>query len=131
LEQVLPAWETRVSAAAPRTAPLVCVPGAIAQEELAAHFALARRLFSEAANARAVLTNGYEFQFAPDAIPAIAQFVMNERKCCPFMQFDISIAPDAGPVSLRMTGPEGTRAVLDAELGLNACSTNGCGCHGS
>jgi hypothetical protein len=118
-----------MSAAEPKTQPIACVPGAITQAERAAHFALARRLFTETANARMALPDGYEFRFAPDAITAIAQFVVNERKCCPFMRFDISIAPDGGPVSLCMTGPEGTRAVLDAELGLSVCSANGCGCH--
>jgi len=120
-----------MAATAALTQPLACVPGAIAPEEREAHFALAQRLFAEFAQAREPLSDGYRFQFPPDAITAIAQFVANESKCCPFMQFDISVAADSGPVSLRMTGPEGTRAVLDAEFGLNACSTNGCGCHGS
>lgn len=119
-----------MSAAVPGTQAIACVPGAIAEDERVAHFALARHLFASVATARAALPDGYEFKFPSHSITAIAQFVTNERKCCPFMQFDISVAPDAGPVSLRMTGPEGTRAVLDAELGLSACSTGGCGCHG-
>lgn len=116
---------------APISQPIACIPGAIEPAQRSAHLALAKLLFAQLAQSREQLPDGYAFEFAPEALTDIAQFVANERKCCPFMQFDISIAPSGGSVWLRMTGPEGTRAVLDAELGLNACSTNGCGCHGS
>jgi hypothetical protein len=46
------------------------------------------------------------------------RFVSNERLCCPFLEFGITIAPANGPVWLRLTGPEGTRAFLEAELRL-------------
>ena len=103
---------------------LVCVPNAIAWADRAAHFALAKELFCERAQERAVLDNGYAFQFAPDALEKVNRFIANERKCCPFMSFELTIAADSAPLWLRMTGPEGTRAVLDAELGLQAS----CGC---
>lgn len=120
-----------MAATAPRSQPISCVPGAIPLEQRAAHFALANHLLTELAQSWEPLTDGYRFHFAPEALTDIAQFVANERKCCPFMQFDISITPNGGAVWLSMTGPEGTRAVLDAELGLGACSSNACGCHGS
>lgn len=120
-----------MAAAPPSLTPVACVPGAIAPHERQSHFALAKRLFTQAAKAREVLPEGYAFCFPPEEINAIARFVLNERKCCPFMRFDISVDPDSGPVWLRMSGPEGTRAVLDAELGLSSCgAAGGCGCHG-
>jgi hypothetical protein len=48
----------------------------------------------------------------------LARFIVNERKCCPFMDFELSITRESGPVWLRMTGPEGTREIVQAELGL-------------
>jgi hypothetical protein len=60
---------------------------------------------------------GYAFRFSPDAFDALARFVANERKCCPFLHFEIAVE-SAGPVWLRLTGPSGTRAFLDAELPL-------------
>jgi len=48
----------------------------------------------------------------------------NERRCCPFMTFEVVVAPSSGPIWLRMTGPEGTREVLRAELELSGS----CGC---
>ena len=103
---------------------LVCVPNAIASADRPAHFALVKQLFCELAQERAVLENGYGFRFAPDTLEKVCRFIANERKCCTFMSFELTIAPDSGPLWLCMTGPEGTRAVLDAELELQAS----CGC---
>jgi hypothetical protein len=103
---------------------LACLPGAIPAAERQAHFSLARKLFHERAEERATLPNGYAIRFCPDALEAVARFVANERKCCPFMSFEVTLAPESGPLWLRMTGPEGTRSVLDAELNL----AGSCGC---
>jgi hypothetical protein len=104
---------------------LACLPGAIPSAERQAHFALARELFHERAVERAAVPNGYAIRFPPDALDAVAQFVTNERKCCPFMSFEMTLAPESGPLWLRMTGPEGTRGVLDAELNLGRSCTCG------
>jgi hypothetical protein len=103
---------------------LVCVPDAIPAAERAGHFALGRRLFTELTAERADLPNGYAFRFAPNALEDVARFVANERRCCPFMSFEFVLAPEAGPLWLRMSGPDGTREVMRAELGLST----GCGC---
>ena len=76
------------------------------------------------AKARQELPNGYAFQFDASALEVVTRFVENERKWYPFMTFELEISPGSGPLSLRMTGPEGTRAVLDAELNLSSS----CGC---
>ncbi len=103
---------------------LTCVPAAIPAAERASHFALAKKLFTQMAKKREELPNGYEFQFDASALEAVSRFVENERKCCPFMTFELELAPASGPLSLRMTGPDGARAVLDAELNLSGS----CGC---
>ena len=113
------------------TPALACVPSAIPATERKAHFELARDLFTKRAAERVSLPEGYGFRFDSIAFDDVARFVTNERKCCPFMEFEIQIAASGGSVWLRMTGPEGTRGVLDAELGLNDCVAQGCGCRGS
>jgi hypothetical protein len=50
------------------------------------------------------------FQVAAEKLVELARFIDNEHKCCPFMAFSLEIPPDSGPIWLRMTGPEGTRA---------------------
>ena len=95
--------------------PLACVPGAIPAAERAAHFALIQRLFARA-EARAAHADGYDFRFPADALEDIARFVANERKCCPFQGFTITVPADAAEVRLRLAGPRGTREFLDHEL---------------
>jgi hypothetical protein len=105
------------------TSELVCVPGAIAAAERPGHFALAHELFHEQAQERQDLKNGYALRFTADAFESVARFVADERKCCPFVTFEITLASDDGPLWLRMTGPSGTREVLQVELDLaGACA---------
>jgi hypothetical protein len=99
-------------------APLACVPGAIPEAERPAHFALIAELFGGAVRERRELADGYAFRFAPERLDGVMRFVANERLCCPFLEFGITVSPADGPVWLRLTGPEGTRAFLDAEMRL-------------
>jgi hypothetical protein len=103
---------------------LACIPGAIPTNKRAQHSALARKLLNQDATERTDLVDGYGFRFGTDTLLELTQFIDNERKCCPFMAFELVIAPEAGPIWLRMTGPNGTRAVLQAELGI----AGSCGC---
>jgi len=109
--------------AVPR-ANLACIPSAIPLSERIGHFALARRLFTKMAKERTDLPAGVAFRFEADALESVARFVTNERKCCPFIDFEISLGADSRELWLRMTGPEGTREVLEAELDL----ADGCRC---
>jgi hypothetical protein len=104
---------------------LTCVPSAIPATERASHFALARELFAHLAQELTELPDGYAVRFHSDAFESVARFVANERKCCPFMNFELTIARESGPLRLRMTGPAGTREVLQAELGIGRSD---CGC---
>jgi mercuric ion transport protein len=109
--------------------PLACVPAAIPAAERSAHFALARSIFMDLARQRQDLRNGYAFRFDAAELETLSRFIANERKCCPFMTFELEIAPASGPIWLRMTGPEGTRDVLEAELRLaTAAPASSCGC---
>jgi len=97
-------------------AALVCIPSAIPAAEREQHFALARRLLKDVAKERVALLDGFAFRFDADALESVARFVVNERKCCPFVDFEMRIERDDGPLWLRMTGPEGTLEVLASEL---------------
>lgn len=64
--------------------------------------------------------NGYEFIFpgpnGSESIAVFAEFIYNERRCCPFLEFTLKIAPNDKPISLFLTGPEGTREFLREEF---------------
>ena len=47
----------------------------------------------------------------------VARAVDAERQCCRFLSFTIIVNPDGGPITLDLTGPEGTREFLAAILG--------------
>src|SRR5438067_2381627 len=105
---------------------LVCVPGAIAPGERVAHFVLGYRLFAKLAKERIDLPSGVALRLHADNISEVARFVANERKCCPFLRIEIEISPGGGSMWLRLSGPEGTRELIDAELGLAMAGSCGC-----
>ena len=61
---------------------------------------------------------GFEFLFASktEIILQLAEFIANERKCCPFLEFRLNILPNEQPISLTLTGPEGTPEFLREEF---------------
>jgi hypothetical protein len=68
------------------------------------------------------LEGGYDFRHSPDTkvLLAIAEFVANERLCCPFFEFGITVERAGGPVWLRMTGGEEAKRVLETQMGASA-----------
>ena len=114
-----------MSSSSPDTSALVCVPGAIPANERSKHFTLAQQLFHQTATEKRALKNGYELRLPVAALPDVGRFILNERLCCPFVRFEITLDPEAEILRFSMTGPEGTREVLEAELSLRAKS---CAC---
>jgi len=96
--------------------PIAWVPGAIPAAERPGHFQLIRELFEKQAPERAEVPGGYVFRFPASSFDAVARFVSNERRCCPFLAFALSVKPADAGVQLKLTGPEGTREFLKAEL---------------
>lgn len=68
------------------------------------------------ADKRLELPDGHRLRFAAqgDILSAIARTVDAERQCCRFVSFTVTVEPDDGPISLDLTGPEGTREFLAA-----------------
>jgi hypothetical protein len=66
------------------------------------------------ATERSDLPDGCRLQFAPDEeiLADIARTIEAERRCCRFLEFQLTIAPDLGPITLELTGPAGTREFL-------------------
>lgn len=66
--------------------------------------------------AREVLPDGLRWRFAPSQslLELIARVIDSERQCCPFFRFALTVEPGGGPVWLAVTGPTGTRELLEA-----------------
>jgi hypothetical protein len=71
------------------------------------------------AQERADLADGFRWRFAPsrEVLEAIALVIDAERRCCPFLRFDLTVHEGGGPVWLAVTGPSGTRELLEAVTG--------------
>lgn len=64
------------------------------------------------------LSDGYEFKFPSDAktYQMVAEWIGNERLCCPFFDFDLRVGKASDPMSLSISGPEGVKQFIQAEL---------------
>lgn len=64
------------------------------------------------------LDDGYLFRVLGDkkSIALVTELIMAERECCPFLKFELSLEPGMGPVSVRMTGPAGTKELFKSIL---------------
>ena len=63
---------------------------------------------------------GYGMVFDPSAstLAELVEFIALERLCCPFLNFELRVQEENGPVRLEMTGREGVKQFLTAELGI-------------
>jgi hypothetical protein len=75
--------------------------------------------FKSALIATEELPDGYAFR-GPGSkqwIAVVAQLIVAERECCPFLTFELTAQPNMGPIIVRITGPTGTKEFLRAILG--------------
>jgi hypothetical protein len=57
------------------------------------------------------LQDGYAFHIPGDGerIRQVAELIVAERECCPFLVFEVSALPNMVPVTVRVMGPDGTK----------------------
>jgi hypothetical protein len=98
-------------------APLVCNMGVFTPTQRESHIQKTTELIRAVQNVHKV-ENGYELTFPNETefISRIAEFISNERLCCPFLNFTLNIVSNREPVSLSLTGPLGTQEFLRAEF---------------
>lgn len=99
---------------------LACDMSALTAGQQERQGVLGRRLRDGALEIRE-LGDGYAFAHPPDAdaLAMMAEFVANERLCCPFFGFEISVGGD-GPAWLRIKAEGEAKGVLEAEMGVGA-----------
>lgn len=71
------------------------------------------------------LQEGYTFRLPGEGrwLVLIAELIVAERECCPFLAFEVVARPDMGPVIVRVTGPAGTKEFLRTLLCRAEAST--------
>ncbi len=98
--------------------PIACNLKALTAEERKAHKGRSERLFGVAK--AAPIESGYAISFPATLWNEAAAWVDLERKCCPFLRFQLESAPEGGDVVLRLTGRTGVKAFLAEELKLSS-----------
>jgi hypothetical protein len=96
-----------------------CNIKALTPEERARHKQLSEKL--NAQRKEIIETEkGYEFQYSPAdiSLAELAEWVGAESKCCPFFDFHIDLEREGKLLCLRLTGEEGIKAFIRAELGV-------------
>lgn len=60
------------------------------------------------------IEDGCAFRVPGDrkCLAVVADLILAERQCCPFLTFQLTAEPTMGPVTLRVTGPVGTKEFL-------------------
>ncbi len=98
--------------------PFACDMTAIPADKRGAHLATIDTLFQSVKSLRE-LPNGYSFRLPsdPDLLLTAAEFIALERLCCPFFGFSLEIERERGAVWLALTGREGVKPFIMAEIG--------------
>lgn len=98
-----------------------CNAKALNPSERAHHKQLTEKLLA-ARTAIVETEKGYEFQFSPSmvSIAELADWVVAEGKCCPFLDFHIDLEQEGKLACLRLTGEEGTKAFIRSEFQVPA-----------
>jgi hypothetical protein len=96
---------------------LVCNMDVFTPSERENHIQSTTRLYQSAQDIHEV-QNGYGFIFPNETaiITKLGEFISNERRCCPFLEFTLKITSNNAPISLFLTGPEGAQEFLRAEF---------------
>jgi hypothetical protein len=98
--------------------PFACQMDAIEADKRQRHMATARQVFQSVKSIRE-LPDGYAFHLPNDSnmMRLVAEFISLERLCCPFFGFTLEIEPEGGAVWLQLTGREGVKPFIRAEIG--------------
>ena len=101
-----------------KPSPIACDMTAIAPEQRGQHMATIKRLFGLVEKAHE-LSDGYSFKLPNDSevVLMAAEFISLERLCCPFFDFAIDIEREGGPFWLSLTGRQGVKPFIMAEVG--------------
>jgi len=64
------------------------------------------------------LQEGYSFRLPGDgkSIILVADLIVAERECCPFLTFEMAAMPNNGPMIVRVSGPPGAKEFVKTVL---------------
>ena len=95
-----------------------CDMTTISTDQRGGHLATIESLFRSVSQVEQ-LTNGYSFRLPNNAesLRKAAEFIALEKLCCPFFGFTLEVEKEGGAVWLSLTGSEGVKPFILAEIG--------------
>lgn len=62
--------------------------------------------------------NGYAFRFPSedDSFAMLNEFIVLERRCCPFLDFHMTVPRGDGEITLELSGDDGAKAFIAANF---------------
>ena len=71
------------------------------------------------------LQEGYGFRLPSDGkwIMLVAELIVAEHECCPFLKFELAVLPNKGPLIVRVIGPPGAKEFVKTVLWRPTAST--------
>jgi len=101
-----------------RESPFACAMDAIEPSKQQQHIATAKFVFA-AVNEIRELPNGYAFHLPNESemLRKVGDFISLEQLCCPFFGFTLEVEREGGAVWLQLTGREGVKSFIQAEIG--------------
>ena len=106
-----------------KESPIACVMAALDEEQRRRRKELEGRLGAFVEEVRE-LADGYALRLPSGSrtLLDVAEFVTYERLCCPFLDFEIDVEREGGPLWLRLRGREGVKEFVRHEFGLDRWS---------
>jgi hypothetical protein len=98
--------------------PIACDMSVFVPDEKAAHERRSTELLVRLTRNVRELPNGYRFQFerTPEMFRTLADWIIDEQKCCPFFAFKLELEPAGGGIWLELTAPRGAKEIIAQEL---------------
>ena len=103
-----------------KESPIACVMAALDEEQRRRRKELEERLGAAVEEVRE-LADGYALRLPSESrmVTDVAEFVTYERLCCPFLDFEIDVEREGGPLWLRLKGRAGVKEFVRQEFGFN------------
>ena len=100
-----------------KESPLACNLNGLTHQERTRHFDQLGPALRAVKTGVRELPNGYEFSFPADAktFAMLAEWIDQERRCCPFFDIDLRVEREGGPLSMLLTGRPGTKEFIELD----------------
>jgi hypothetical protein len=114
MEEIVP--ESAQSSTPASGVALACDPHALKLITRTRHFIWIRYQLPRLLREVTELPDGFELKFSAAELRSVVTFMDRERRCCPFLRFELALLPGEEVFRLRLTGAGGVKRFLQAEL---------------